>query len=468
MNSRRQFLRASAATTGGLLLSPILSQIKAQAAGTKLPPRFVFVVEGNGLEPPHITPIGYKRPNVHVGKPKVPNMQGVTEMVNEPHAGKQLPESLQPIKAYRDRLTIVHGLSGRIAGGGHSNDFGALGAYNCGSGVGHSGTPTGETIDVALGKKLGGIFPHFGIGISDRKEHDVIYNSSAWGKGQPTPTICQPMTAYGALFGSIAGGNSKAEFNARTNLLDFLRDDVKRLQGQVASAEHGKLEAHLKGYEDMRNRQSRLGQIEGTLRRTAPKVTDKFKSEVESDRLDAQFDIAAAALIGGLTNSITIASGVGNPYFSIRFTGLGIDLGKHSIGHGGSFNGMSPNQLKVKIHKFHFQLIADLMKKLDAVPEGDGTMLDNTVIVYLSDAAEAHHSRCGQWPFVLIPGKNTGLKGGQYIDFPHYMQDGHREIGNLYTTLLHAAGDQRKYFGVHDAMLKGNATGDGPLPELMV
>ena len=466
MNSRRQFLRASAATTGGLLLSPILSQIQAQAAGTRLPPRFLFVVEGNGLEPPHITPTGYKRPNVHVGKPKVPNMQGVTELVNESLADKQLPESLQPIKPWQDRLTVINGLSGRIAGGGHSNDFGALGAYNCGSGVGSSGTPTDETIDVALGKKLGGIFPHFGIGISGRKDDDVIYNSSAWGKGQPTPTICQPMTSYGALFGSIAGGNSKAEFNARTNLLDFLREDVKRLQGQVAGAEHDKLQAHLKGYEDMRNRQSRLGQIEGTLRRTAPKVTDKFKSEVESDRLDAQFDIAAAALIGGLTRSITIASGVGNPYFSIRFTGLGIDLDKHSIGHGGSFNGTNPSQLKVKIHKFHFQLIADLMKKLDAVPEGDGTMLDNTVIVYLSDAAEAHHSRCGQWPFVLIPGRNTGLKGGQYIDFPHYMQDGHREIGNLYTTLLHAAGDKREYFGVHDAMLKGEAHGDGPLEPL--
>ena len=467
MNSRRQFLRNSSATAGGLLLSPILSQIRAQAAGTKLPPRFVFLVEGNGLEPPHVTPIGYKRPNVSVGKPKVPNMQGVTEMVDQSLVGKELPESLHPIKAWQDRLTVVNGLSGRVAGGGHSCDFGTLGVYNDGGGVGNSGVPAGETIDVALGKKLGGIFPHFGIGISDRAEDDVIYNCSAWGKGQPTPTICQPMTAYGALFGSVAGGNSKAEFNAKTNLLDFLRDDVKRLHGQVSGSERDKLQAHLKGYEDMRNRQSRMGEIEGTLRKVAPKVTDKFKSEVESDRLDAQFDLAAAALIGGLTHSITIASGVGNPYFSVKFTGLGIDIGKHSIGHGGSFKDMSPDQLKVKIHKFHFQLMAELMKKLEAVPEGDGSMLDNTVIVYLSDAAEAHHSRCGQWPFVLIPGKNTGLQGGRYLDFPHYMQDGHREIGNLYTTLLHAAGEKREYFGVRDAMLKGAARGDGPLEALL-
>ena len=469
MNSRRKFLSTSGATAGGLLLSPILSQIKAQAAGTKLPPRFVFLVEGNGLEPPHATPIGYKRPNVHAGKPKVPNMQGVTEMVDESLVGKELPESLHPIQAWQDRLTVVNGLSGRVAGGGHSNDFGALGAYNCGSGVGNSGMAAGETIDVALGKKLGGIFPHFGLGISDRVEHDVIYNCSAWGKGQPTPTICQPMTAYGALFGSVAGGNSKAEFNAKTNLLDFLREDVKRLHGQVSGAERDKLQAHIKGYEDMSNRQSRLGEIEGTLRRVAPEVTDKFKSEVESDRLDAQFDLAAAALIGGLTHSITIASGVGNPFFSVKFTGLGIDIGKHSIGHGGSFKDMSPGQLKVKIHKFHFQLMADLMKKLEGVPEGDGTMLDNTVIVYLSDAAEAHHSRCGQWPFVLIPGKNTGLQGGRYLDFPHYMQDGHREIGNLYTTLLHAVGERREYFGVRDAMLKGASPRitDGPLEALL-
>ena len=138
MNNRRQFLGTSATSAGALTLAPILSQIRGQAAGVKLPPRFVFVVEGNGLVPKHITPIGYQRPTVHVGKPKVPNMQGVTEMVDESHAGKKLPESLQPIEAYRDRLTIVHGLSGRIAGGGHSSDFGALGAYNCGSGVGNS------------------------------------------------------------------------------------------------------------------------------------------------------------------------------------------------------------------------------------------------------------------------------------------------------------------------------------------
>ena len=394
-------------------------------------------------------------------------MNGVTQLVNESLAERELPPSLKPVEEFKDQLTVVNGLSGRVAGGGHSNDFGTLGVYNCGSDVGSSGVPEGETIDVALGKRLGGIFTHVGLGISDRPEHNVIYNCSAWGRSKPLPTICQPMTAYGNLFGSVAGGNSKDEFNAKTNLLDTLIADVKRLYKEVPAEERDKLEAHLQGYEEMRNRQSRLNEIENTLRKNAPVASDKYKSEVETDRLDAQFDIAAASLIGGLTNSVTLASGVGNPYFSVKFTGLGIDFGKHGIGHGGSYKGMSSTELYVKIRTFHFELIARLMKKLQAVPEGDGTMLDNTVIVYLSDAAESHHSRCGQWPFVLLPGKNTGIKGGQYIDYPHYGVDGHREIGNLYTTLLQVAGEGRDYFGMRDPMLKGAARADGPLSELL-
>ena len=46
-------------------------------------------------------------------------------------------------------------------------------------------------------------------------------------------------------------------------------------------------------------------------------------------------------------------------------------------------------------------------KVLEAVPEGNGTMLDHTTVVYLSDAAEGHHSRCWEWPFVVIAGRNT-------------------------------------------------------------
>src|SRR5690606_28279005 len=121
---------------------------------------------------------------------------------------------------------------------------------------------------------------------------------------------------------------------------------------------------------------------------------------VETDRLDAHCGLAGAALVSGLTKVVTLASGCGDPYSSIKFRGLGIDLAKHNVGHGGSYQGRTWDQLAVAIRRWHFELIARLAAKLQAMPEGDGTMLDNTVIVYLSDAAEGHHSRCWEWPLV--------------------------------------------------------------------
>lgn len=459
--SRRALLRSFSLAAGGLALSPVLqpvlAQLRAQAAGSAGgAKRFVFVVEGNGLPWQQITPAEVRRGKEHER----------TKFVDLAMRDLTLPKALEPVAAWTDRVTVVNGLSGKVCGGGHSNDFGALGCYPAGGGVGNSGGAAGETIDAALAKRLGGVFPHVGLGISDRPEHDVIYNCSAWDKGKPLPTTCHPMTAYANLFGSAAGGQAKARFLAKTNVLDFLTDDLKRLRAQTGAAEKDKLEAHLSAYEAMRRRQSRLNEIENTLRQHAPAASDKFRSEVETDRLDAHFDLAAASLIGGLTNVVTIASGAGNPYFSVKFTGLGINFGKHGIGHGGSFNGMTWDVMSSTIRRFHFEQVARLMRKLEAVPEGDGTMLDSTMIVYLSDAAEGHHSRCWEWPFVLIGNAGGRLKAGRYVDYPYWGKPGHREIGNLYTTLLEAAGESRAYFGVHEPQLKGVGA-DGPLPELL-
>lgn len=456
--SRRELLKCASLGAGSLVLSPVLRQIEAQAAGSvKMPLRFVFVVEGNGLPWNQVMPTGITRGKQDCDRDKLQDISLVD---------RDLPSALAPIAPWKDRLTIVNGLSGRVCGGGHSNNIGALGVYNCDGGVGNSGVPKGETIDVALGKKLGGVFPHVGLGMIEQ-DQSVVYNCSAWDKGKPMPTTCNPLVAYSNLFGSVAGGSARQEFQARSNVLDFLRDDLKRLERQVAGPEREKLAAHLGAYEAMRNRQSRLNAIENTLREQAPVVNDKYRSPVETDRLDAQFDLATTSLIGGLTSAVTLASGVGDPYFGVKFTGLGINFGKHGIGHGGSYNGMTWDVMSVKIRAFHFELIARMMRALESVPEGSGTMLDNTVIVYLSDSAEGHHSRCWEWPMVVIGNAGGRLKCGHYVEYPYWGLPGHREIGNLYTTLLYLVDDHRDYFGLRDPMLKPDAMGNGPLPELL-
>ena len=106
------------------------------------------------------------------------------------------------------------------------------------------------------------------------------------------------------------------------------------------------------------------------------------------------------------------------------------------------------------------------MKKLAAVKEGDGTMLDNTLIVYLSDGAEGHHSRCWEWPMVLLGNVGGKLKTGRYVDYPGYGRPAHRTTANLYVTLLQLAGSKRESFGVADPGLK-DLDQHGPLAELL-
>lgn len=457
---RRAALKSLGLSAGATLLAPIVSRLQAQAAGQPITAkRFVFVVESNGVRPEQMAPGGVTRKQ----REQRP-LNGPAEFIDVALADRELPFSLEPIAPWKSKLTIVNGLSGRICGGGHSNNFQALGAF--GSGKGESKAIDGETIDAALAKHLGGIFPHLGLGISKRLENNLVYSISAWGANKAIPTMCRPDIAYSTLFGSVAEGSAKQEFAAKANVLDFLRDDVKQAKANLAGPEREQFDAYLETFETLRNRQSKLNEIAHTLRAKGPTPTDKYRSPVETDRLDAQFDLGAAALICGLTNVLTLSSAAGGSDFDITFSGLGIQLGKHGIGHGGSYQGKTWAELYNIIRRYHFDLIAGLCRKLEAVPEGNGTMLENTVIVYLSDGAEGHHSRCWEWPMVVLGDMGGKLRTGRYVDYPGYAQKGHRTTSNMYVTLLNLAGSTRDHFGMADPALK-DFDQYGPLEELL-
>ena len=225
--NRRDTLKGLTLGAGSLVLSPLLSKLQAYASGEMVRPRrFVFVVESNGVRPEQVAPSGIARKP----RPQQP-LNGPEALVDVPLADRDLPFSLAPLARWKDRVTIVQGLSGRICGGGHSNNFQALGAFGAGRGNGgESMAILGETIDGALARHLGGIFPHIGLGISKRLENNIIYNISAWGPNKALPTMCRPDQAYSTLFGIVADGAAKQEFAAKNNLLDFLKDDIKKVE----------------------------------------------------------------------------------------------------------------------------------------------------------------------------------------------------------------------------------------------
>ena len=293
-------------------------------------------------------------------------------------------------------------------------------------------------------------------------EDGVVYPGlSAWARNRQIPYQATPLTAYKELF-SVAATSDDDLIANRLNgtLLDFMVQDIKRLQKNIGGVEQEKLDIYLDGFEALRERRRRLKGVEAEVRKHAPEVSDKHTSKVETDRIEAHFDIATAALIAGLTNVITIRpDGLGTFY-----SGLGVDKGVHGLGHG---EGADPIGHRRNIRRFHIEQVARLATRLKNTPEGDGNMLDNTVIVYFSDAGEKHHASSTQWPFVLIGGPKRLRTTGRYLQYPSYQKSGHRTIANLHMTLAELAGLRFETFGQLDMNLDKESQ-RGPLSELLV
>jgi hypothetical protein len=453
--TRRDLLKLAGYGTGAALLSPVLSQLAAHAAGdakTAARKKVVFVMQCNGMSPNHLVPSGVTRPKN--GRPTNEKTEEVALKDRELHP------ALAPLAPYAGRLALVQGLSGRIALSDHSANHGALGCFPANKG------PMAQTIDCALGEANPGIMPFVALGMAEKLDQTLNYQLSASGPGKANPVQCAPELAFKALFGSVAGGNSRAAFDRRTNLLDFMADDVKRARTGLAAEERAKFDQYLEAFENLRDRQGKIDAIKDDLKARAPKLDDKFQKPTETNRLEAQFEIAAAALITGLTNTVLLASGGGGQHFP-PFPELGVPVGGHHYGHGGGVPGKTYEDCFVAVRQYHCKLIAGLAKKLDAVREGAGTMLDNTVIVYLSDSGDGHHPQLREWPVVLLGDLGGALKTrGRYLQLPAYETKAHRTMANLYCTLFHAIGKPRDKFGVADPGLK-DANQSGVVSDLL-
>ena len=453
--TRRDILKGLSLGAGSFLLAPLLKQVQLQAAGDEraLPRRFVFVVKSSGIVPEGITPAA---------------LQGDSAR-NQSLNDVALPESMLALEPFKNQLAIVQGLSGKMCRGGHSSWFGAMGVYMTG-GEHERGAILRATADAELARLSPAPFNHVGLAVRgpalSQSYGGVLYPGiTAVGANKELPFQGSPDMAFEQLFGSAAsaGGNGQKRFRVQKNLLDFMVDDIKRVNQTIPSTEKGKLDAYLNAFEELQLRHSRLSGMKDTIKENAPDFTDKFTSTVEEVRQEAHFDLASAALIAGLTNCVTIRL----DNLSTVYSELGLAKHNHGIGHNVSRG--SQEECRDIIRRHHSGLLANMAGKLKAVPEGDGNMLDNTMIIFFSDSANKHHGDCLEWPYVVIGGCGGKLNiPGCYIRYPKYGDDGCRTIGNWWTTLLNAFGNPIEHYGNEDLVLKQNGNSyRGPLSELM-
>ena len=452
--NRRQMLKGLSLGAGSMLLSPMIQRVMANAEGKQRPPRFVFVLQSNGFDAVQACPesIPFQK---YADREKFESID-LTQ--------HKLPKGLAALEPLKSKTTIVQGLSGRCTGGGHSTWGGSLGQYRI---SGANLSPQNVTIDYQLGQAIPGILPWIGVGMASGAR-DALMNITARAAHKTMPIILNPEKAYNSFFSVAAGGEREKNFHLKRNLLDYMVGDVKKTRKALGALAGEELDAYLAAYDQLAARQYQLLANKEVLKKSAPKLDDRFTSTVATKRLEAQFELAGSALIGGLSNVATLTCAAteinAQPYL-----GIGVDLSNHGFGHmGGNKRDAKGVPYYEKTRGWLFSLIAKLAQRLEKTPEGDGNMLDNTIIVYMSDAPDTHHSTGYEWPLAIVGNLKGKMNlGGRYINFPGYGKPGHHTVGALYTTFLNCVGQRQQTFGRLDPDLDEKAMQTGPLAQLM-
>ena len=410
-------------------------KVAANPAGLK---RIIFFLQNQGFDPATCVPEGMKS-------------SGSLAKV-------KLPEPVSALEPYKERLHIINGLHGLHTSPSHSAFFGALGGYRGSDGV----PPSAPTIDYALSKVLPEtLLPHLCIGMDSMENmttKPTIANLSASGAGQPIFMHSNPNHLYQMLYGGIAQGGIRKQHEAQSSMFDRIEQLAEAKGRALRGINKQRYGQYVQGFNDINGLRERLGKVSDHLRKYAPTVDGRYnRPEFETDWHDVLLDLGISALKSGITNTLTIGSGRGEIFGAWK--GLGIEQQGHNLGH----MKQPGNPIWIKIRQYNSRMLVKLMEELESIPEGSGTMMDNTLIVYTSNNGSAQHTNGATWPVMLLGNCNGAFRSGRFTQL-----DGKRPINALYSTLLQAAGVESDRFNMSEKMAAKFDSGTGPLRELLV
>jgi hypothetical protein len=439
MLNRRNMLRGlmmatAGACGGGLLPGQALAAAAAASGGPK---RIIFFLQNQGFDLKTCVPAG---------------------MASSGSLAKvQLPEPIRPLERFKERLHIISGLHGKHTSPSHSAFFGALGGYRGGDGV----PPSGATIDYELSRALPEtLLPHLCIGmdsIENMQTKPTVATLSASGAGQPIFMHSNPNHLYQMLYGGIAEGSIRQQHEARSQVMDRIEWLAEVKGQQLPVDEQRRYGQYVNGFKDANGLRDRLSAVSEHLRKFAPQVDDRYANpEFETDWHDRLLDLGISAVTSGVTNTLTIGSGRGEIFGAWK--GLGVDEQGHNLGH----MDQPDNPIWVKIRQYNSRMLVRIMEALENTPEGNGSMMDSTLIVYTSNNADKQHTSGANWPVMLLGNCGGIFKSGCFTQL-----DGTRPINALYTTLLRAAGQSVNCFNMSDHMAKQFDSSTGPLREVL-
>lgn len=370
--------------------------------------------------------------------------------------------TMEALEPFRNRTVVLSGLAqanGRALGDGPGDHARAGATWLTGvhpKKTGGADIHAGVSVDQIAARQLGDVtqLGSLEIGLEsptlagdcDSGYSCAYTNTISWrSPTTPNPMVISPRAVFERLFGdgdSTDPAARLASLEEQRSILDYVSGDVDRLQGGLCASDRAKLTEYLEAIRDIERRiqraeaQNATEKIPNMERPTA--IPEAFE---EHARL--MMDLMVIAYQTDMTRVVSCMMAREGSNRSYR--SIGVPDGHHSVTH----HDNDPVKIEkvVKINQLHARTFAYLVQKMQSTPDGEGTLLDHTMLLYGSSLSDGNAHTHDNLPLVLVGGGCGQIKGGRHLRFPK-----ETPMNNLLVTMLLKA-------GLHPAAKIGDSNG---------
>ena len=342
------------------------------------------------------------------------------------------PFCWKPLEPFRDQATIMSGLHSRSAEpppGVTGADHWVAAAFLCANKpkkTAGADVYAGTTIDQIIAQKIGqdNLMPSMQLAVEDPganssncgEGYSCVYtNTISWSSPtDPLPMELNPQVVFERMFGDGTTADQRASRRSRDrSILDSLNGSLSRLRGQVSASDKARLDQYTENVHEI-ERRLQIAMKASTVAPTDMSVPVGVPQSFD-EHIKLQFDLLALAFQADITR-------VGTLLFARDLTGRTYPESEApTLGfHGGSHHGEDPRRIDqyAKLNQYHVKMMAYLVENLSKKQDGDGTLLDHSLVLYGSNMGNSNQHLHYDVPHVVIGGLNGKHKGGKHIAFP--------------------------------------------------
>ncbi len=359
-----------------------------------------------------------------------------------------LPESLEPLAGMRSHFNVLTGLTqdnGRAKGDGPGDHARSASSFLTGAHpVKTAGADirVGISVDQVAAERIGALtkLPSLELGIEGGRNagncdsgYSCAYSSNISWKTESTPMAKEinPRLVFERLFGSGNGDNRGQELRDyyRKSILDLVARDADRLQKQLGQTDRRKLDEYFTSVRELEQRIERAARQEQSERPDFAAPAG-IPGELE-EHIRLMMDLLVLAFRTDSTRVATFM--LANEGSNRTYPMVGVTNGHHELSHHQN-NTEKMDQIK-KIDKFLVSQFAYLVEQLHAIPEGEGTLLDNSLLLYGSGLSDGNRHDHGDLPAILAGRAGGTIQTGRHISYPR-----ETPMNNLFLSMLDRVG----------------------------